>query len=260
MLDFFFENQNLKEANLIHVNTIKEAEDIRLHGFTNPLALIPNGINIKSDISTIDNIRKDYSQKGHKKRLLFLGRLHPKKGIKQLLNAWKILPGSYRNEWELAIVGWDQNNHGDELLELTKFLNIESSVRFYGSAFGSKKEKILMNSNGFILPSFSEGLPIAVLEAWSFKLPVIMTDACNLSDGFKANAAFRISTNPNEIAESLQEFFSQTEEDLIKMGMNGFNLVKSKYSWESASKKLYKSYQWLLDGGKKPDEILMRKF
>jgi poly(glycerol-phosphate) alpha-glucosyltransferase len=256
-----FEAENLKNANLIHVNTYKEAKDIRSLGLKNPLTLIPNGIKInKNHLANVIEKRKLNFKNNKKKQLLFLGRLHPKKGIMELILAWSLLPKEITDEWNLAIVGWDQNGHGDELLNYTKSLKIQDSVKFHGSAFGKKKIEILINSNAFILPSFSEGLPIAVLEAWSYKLPVLMTEACNLADGFDYNAAVKITTNPNEISDSLRQVLSMKDNDLIKIGINGFNLVKLKYSWESAASKLHKSYEWLLSGGAIPDEILLEEF
>lgn len=256
-----FEAKNLKKANLIHVNTYKEARDIRSLGLNNPLALIPNGIKINENrVAKILEKRKLNFRNNKKKQLLFLGRLHPKKGVMQLILAWSLLPKEIIDEWNLAIVGWDQNGHGNDLLNYTHSLKIQDSVKFHGSAFGKKKIEIFTNSNAFILPSFSEGLPIAVLEAWSYKLPVLMTEACNLSDGFDHNAAVKITTNPNEIFDTLRQVLSMKDNDLIKIGINGFNLVKSKYSWESAANKLHKSYKWLLSGGSMPDEILLEEF
>ena len=96
---------------------------------------------------------------------------------------------------------------------------------------------------------------MSVLEAWSYELPVIMTDECNLPDGFDNNAAVRVTTNPTSIADGLEKIFRRSDEERIQMGMNGLKLVRKNYTWDCIADKTIRLYKWLLEGGEKPSFV-----
>src|SRR5689334_14302556 len=106
--------------------------------------------------------------------LLFLGRIHPKKGVLNMIQAAGILKKTGflpMNGWHFVIGGWDEMNHLSELREEIAKNQLQASVTIPGPLHGQEKEAVLGNVHGFILPSFSEGLPMAVLEAWRWRLP-----------------------------------------------------------------------------------------
>lgn len=249
-----FANKALRKANCIHALCISEYKAIRSYGLTNPVAIIPNGIDLP----------KGHDNKIHgksKKSLLFVGRIHPKKGLKLLIEAIHILKSNNDNflkQWQLNIVGWDQEGHEDELKSLCTKYNLESEIKFLGPLFGDKKEEVLKNADAFILPSFSEGLPMSVLEAWSYQLPVLMTKECNLPEGFDSNAAIEIGLTPADIAEKLICLNNMNPSDYKEMSKNAFELVKQKFTWEKIAQDMENTYEWLLDSNiRKPDFIMI---
>lgn len=123
--------------------------------------------------------------------LHYLGRLHPKKGLLKLVGARASVPFSTHKEWLPVIAGWHQAGHETEVKCLARGLGVEMSVRFVGPQYGDDKEATLVRADAFVLPSFSEGLPVAVFEAWPWALPVLMTPQCNLPEGFAARPAVR---------------------------------------------------------------------
>ena len=133
-----------------------------------------------------------------------------------------------------------------------------NNIKFVGPLYGEAKERALNQANAFILPSFSEGLPMSVLEAWAHKLPVVMTDYCNLSEGFDSDAAFRISPNPKSIFNTLQDVFSADNAKLEDIGNNGYNLVKQNFTWDRVATQTIELYKYLLNGGEKPKFIYER--
>ena len=138
--------------------------------------------------------------------MLFLGRIHPKKGVAELIRAWALLRRSDPSlalGWRLIVAGWDDGGHLPGLRTLVAELGLVDHVLFIGSVFGADKEAWFRSAKAFILPSYSEGLPMAVLEAWSYELPVFMTGACNLPEGFEEGAAIEVSTDPNQLANAL---------------------------------------------------------
>ncbi|MEN8254345.1 MAG: glycosyltransferase, partial [Verrucomicrobiota bacterium] len=186
-----------------------------------------------------------------RKQLLFLGRIHPKKGLAELIQAWGMGLGAWRREWELLIAGWDDGGHEQGLKSLVRELDVGDSVSFLGSQYGGEKEALLRSVDAFVLPSFSEGLPMSVLEAWSYGLPVVMTDFCNIPAGFDAEAALRIEPNAASIAQGLAELGTMSNSDLLAMGGNGRELVERQFTWDKIAQDMKAVYEWCL-GGEKP--------
>lgn len=249
-----FEDSNLRGAACLHALNAAEAESIRALGLTNPIAVIPNG----TDLPELKSCptRAAWLPDDGRQVLLFLGRLHPKKGLKELLEAWALLkrdaPG-IAQAWRLIIAGWDDGGHEAELKRCVAELEITNDVIFSGPLYDSAKAAVLANADAFILPSFSEGLPMAVLEAWSYQLPVFMTAACNLPEGFAVGAAIEVSTDSKQLANALGVDLGSG--DLAEMGSKGRALVKARYTWESVAADLNAVYAWLAHGGPPPTTV-----
>ena len=150
-----------------------------------PICVIPNGIHLPELRDSGQLVRSG-------EVLLFLGRIHPKKGLEPLIEAWAQVPAAAQSGRRLAIAGWDDGGHQARLSAHARRLAIQDSVLFLGPTFGEAKERVLRSASAFILPSFSEGLPMSVLEAWSFAIPVVMTEECHLGIGFARARAIRV--------------------------------------------------------------------
>ena len=255
---WLYENAHLHGATCVHALCEAEVHAIRTYGLKNPICLIPNGVEIPKELAADAPSWKEDVPAGSK-ILLYLGRLHPKKGLVNLLLAWDIARRKEPRkaaDWCLAVAGWDQNGHEDELRTVCKKLCVESSVRFVGPQFGIDKHKTYYAASVFILPSLSEGLPVAVLEAWSYRLPVLMTSQCNLPEGVRAEAALQIEPEPNTIARSLIELFSMSDSERAAIGRRGRQLVEMHFSWPKIAEELYSVYEWMLGGGNQPACII----
>ncbi len=240
----FFEKRNLMTADCIHALCYQEYLDIRKIAPRTPVAIIPNGINLPAD--------KQVELKSQK-RVLFLARLHPKKGLDNLIEAWG---KSNTEDWCLWIVGPDEGKYEHKIKEKNKsFPNGKNKIVFSKGVFGKDKEEMYRKSSLFILPSYSEGLPMTILEAWSYKLPVLMTKECNLEIGFKENAAIKIDSSVDSIIRGLEKTFQLSEGELVCIGQNGFELVKNEFTWKEVSKKMETLYKWVLLKDNKPDFV-----
>lgn len=285
-----YENNHLRNAFCLHALCEAEINAIRSYGLTNPICLIPNGVHIPDLEIRDENSQEFYSADlaiGEGKNiLLFLGRIHPKKGLVNAIKGW----AKMRNrEWQFVIAGWDENGHSSELQRLCDELEVPymttqfmespdpgdsdiyssgqrntnthtgpgnfASIVFTGSVFGAEKDSLLRRAKAFILPSFSEGLPVAVLEAWSYSLPVIMTDECNLPVGFTANAAVRIEPEVESIATAMNTLFSMTPRERESIGEAGRLLVIKRFSWPKIAQQMKDVYSWIL-GGSSPETIV----
>jgi glycosyltransferase involved in cell wall biosynthesis len=252
-----FERSNLTHAACIHCSEA-EVEGIRAYGLRNPIAVIPNGVDIP-DHAMGRLVRPHWMSGDRRRTLLFLGRLHPKKGIQELVRAWSRVTTEFpmvAQSWLLAIAGWDDGGHAAEVQALTTELGLDSrSVVFPGPLFGADKVAALSHADAFILPSHSEGFPMTVLEAWAHGLPVFMTRACNISVGFEAGAAIEVTTEPDALARVLAS--SLTRADLPGIGFRGRELAASRFSWASIVAELRSVYEWLTDRGSRPSCVRM---
>jgi poly(glycerol-phosphate) alpha-glucosyltransferase len=190
-----------------------------------------------------------------RKVLLYLGRLHPKKGLSILLHGWKKATEREKG-WTLVIAGWDQGGHRRELEQLTRELKIADSVLFTGPLFAEARDTAYQNADAFILPSLSEGQPLVVLEAWSHARPVIMTPECNLPEGFEERAAIRMSATVEGAAEALGKLFALEESALEEMGRRGRDLVTGNFSWSQIASQMFAVYEWLLGRSAPPNCML----
>ena len=244
-----YENQHLRGAACLRALSEAEAQSIRNYGLNKPICVIPNGVDLP-DLSE-SNAK---TQSANARTLLYLGRLHPKKNVSNLIRAWKETLNSQRgaaDRWVLAIAGWDQGGYESELKRIAS----GSSVVFLGPRFGTEKAECYRTCDAFILASLSEGLPMAVLEAWSYAKPVLMTHECNLSEGFDANAALPIGTSLEEIAPGLKQLIEMSEHDRAAMGTRGRTLVATKFSWPRIGQQMRAIYDWVLNGGAPPETI-----
>lgn len=250
IVGWLFEYKNLEMANCIHALCKSEYDSIRALGLKNPVAIIPNGIDIPDILS--------FNRSNDKKILLYIGRIHPKKGLKELLLGLKILKDAnskFFKQWKVRIAGWNQVGYLEKLQRIVVENEMQEYIEFIGPVFGKDKERELSSATAFILPSFSEGLPMSALEAWSYRLPLIMTDYCNLPEGFNTNSAIHIEPSPGSIAEGLLQLYEMTNTQLEELGNNGYALVKEKFSWEHVAKQTMQLYEWILNGGEKPEFV-----
>jgi glycosyltransferase involved in cell wall biosynthesis len=253
---FLYENRNLRSAACLHALSESEYQSIRNYGLKNPVCIIPNGIDLPN--TTDAKVAPPWKPQvdADKNVLLFLGRIHPKKGLENLIKAWGVLKTSKLAElknWHLVIAGWSQGGHEGKLKQLVTELNLDADVTFAGPLYDTEKDAALRAAKAFVLPSFSEGLPMAVLEAWSYGLPVLMTKFCNIPEGFETNAAIEIQPEPDSIAEGLKGFVALSENQQKQIGRNGLELVEDKFAWPKIAAQMVDVYRWVLGQGDKPD-------
>ncbi len=244
-----YEQKHLEHANCIHALCKEEHDAIRAIGLKNPIAIIPNGVELPVN-GNHSAIAKSNGKET--KKLLFLARIHQKKGIDNLLEAWAQLKPNYDN-WELVIAGETKDTeYMQQLLSIRKRLEIENTASFIGGKYGAAKQAVLKDADAYILPSFSEGLPMSVLEAWSFHLPALTTPYCNLPEGYSGNAAIKIDTSPESIAEGIRKIIALSPSERKAMGNRGYELVKERFSWTRVANEMTELYNWVSGKAERP--------
>ncbi|MFL1874174.1 glycosyltransferase [Hansschlegelia beijingensis] len=247
-----YEQAHLDRAACIHALCEQERQAVRAFGLRNPVCLIPNGVQLPPEESA--------SPRGGanaRRTLLYLGRLTPKKGLVALLDAWASLRRNPEAQaWDLAIAGSGPEAFVAELRARAELLCSPRSMRFLGHVSGASKRAAFAQADAFILPSVSEGQPLAVLEAWSHGLPALITEQCNLPEGRLAGAALSIGPSTAEIADGLRRLFETPPEQARAMGRRGRLLVEKRFSWGSAALRWAEVYRWLSDQVCEPECVI----
>jgi glycosyltransferase involved in cell wall biosynthesis len=246
-----FEEANLRSAAIMRALCWAEADAIEALNLGVPIAVIPNGILLPPD----DFVPSQPASTA-RKNLLFLGRIHPKKGIAELIDAWAISVAkspTIRDDWNLQIAGWDDGDHLQHLARRAQEKGL-TNVEFTGPMFGSAKQDAYANCSAFILPSFSEGMPMTVLEAWSHRKPVLMTHECNIPEGFIAGGAYRIENDPEALAAALVYHLDQSSA-LAETGERGRKLVEERFTWDRIVDQHIGLFAWLAGRGPRPHHI-----
>jgi glycosyltransferase involved in cell wall biosynthesis len=215
--------------------TSKEASQIRAQGIKAPVVVVPNGLDVddfsrpeRLDVSIQTPWISGLAKK--RRRVLFLGRIHPKKGLDLLLSAWAGLGGLQKN-WELVIAGPDEKGHLNEIKKLAGGLGLEDSIHFTGPVTGEVKNALLYSADLFVLPSYSEGFPMSLLEAMACGVPVVATRACNFPDVSTQQAGWECEATVPSVLEVLKHSLSESDLALRQRGENGRRLVQERYTW-----------------------------
>lgn len=250
-----FESKNLQKADCLHALCQAEAENFRRHGLKNPIAVIPNGVDPEEPAPTDGAaiIEKFPAIKG-RRRILFLSRLHSKKGLTSLLQAWKKAAPEFAG-WQLLIAGSGDSAYENELKNLSGDLISKKSVVFLGPVYSQDKKQILDAADVFILPSFSEGFSMAILEAAAAGLPVLLTPECNFPELARANGALEISTDITGIEQGIRRILGFSDEERKAMGQRGQELVRKSYTWPSITGQMCRVYDWLAGKAEMPETI-----
>ncbi len=227
---FLYQRKDLKKAAAIHATCEMEKDNVRKLGFTNTMHVIPNGI----DLSRVPEPKSDYRTK----KVVFLSRIHVKKGIELLLDAWKKLEN---NQWVLEIAGEGEEAYVNSLKEKIKYENI-NNVNFVGSQYGTAKWDFLKSANVFILPTYSENFGIVVAESLAVGVPVITTKGTPWEELKTENCGWWIDLSVDNIISVLQEVFTIKPKQLQKMGENGKALIKIKYDITQVAKNVKNMY------------------
>lgn len=269
-----YERAHLKGARCLQALCEPEVHAIRQFGLKNDIALIPNGVDVPVDVPGVQPPWAGIVEPGVKV-LLYLSRLHPQKGLVNLLKAWHQViqekgAGGQSKEWVLALAGWDQVGHEQELKKLATDLGLRwvdvrdgdcpkdgaPAVLFLGAQFGDAKAACYRHCNAFVLPSLSEGMPIVLLEAWVNSKPALITPHCNTPEGAKTGAALEVAATVETVADGLRQLcWQMSDAERASMGERGNVLVRARYVWPRLALQMAEVYRWMEGGGDKPECI-----
>ena len=242
----FYQRMDLESVSLFMATSDQEAESIRKLGFRQPIAVIPNGIE-SSDKCYVVKRRQDFS-KEKPRRALFLSRIHPKKGLINLVNAWALANAS---DWVLQIAGPDEGGHLSEVFTLAKRLGVADQIEYLGEFDDREKWRVYSEADLFVLPTFSENFGIVIAEALAAGLPVITTTGTPWKLLHTNNCGWWVSPTTDGLRKALNEAFCLPLERLQEMGERGRNCAQC-FDWVDIADKMVEVYRWVVDQRQKP--------
>lgn len=232
----------------LHATSESEYREIRDLGLNMPVAIIPNGIDIPP--SSDSGVRGNADEP---RNLLFLSRIHPKKGIDILLSSWKKVSTRFEG-WRLLIVGPDNDGYLEEMKHLSQSLNL-SRIEFLGPLFGAEKERILRKADLFVLPSHSENFGLVVAEALSYGIPCIVSKGSPWGGLPGHDCGWWIDQGEEALTGALCSTLSLPREQLRVMGVRGREWMISDFSWEKIGEMMHLTYLWALGKSQKPEWV-----
>ena len=298
---FWFQDRALREARCLHAKSHKEYEDMRRFGLRNPVAIIANpisapspGFNPGGGSRTTDHgtagqeprsevgsqrsvVSSPWSVVPNCRTILFLGRLHPVKGLPRLLRAWALLKsgnwesrkqkseggpvkwqkdftgqeGRRTGDWVLVLAGPDEGGHRRELESLVAELGCQNSVKFTGELDDVQKWEALAASDLFVMPSDFENFGNAIVEAMSCAIPVITTTGTPWEELRTGGAGWWVEPAVEELTGALREALAMSDEQRRAMGGRAFQLAE-RFRPGRVGEDLIAVYQWLLGRGAQP--------
>jgi len=238
----------LRRAACLRATSQLEAVSIRRAGLTNPIALIPNGVHCPRELPP-----RSQSGKRHLGQVLFLSRVHPKKGLRNLIHAWAAIRPAH---WQLSIAGPDEAGHLAEVKSLVRDIQLKN-VQFLDEAWDDEKIRLLLQSDLFVLPSYSENFGLVIAEALACAVPVITTRATPWQELQRHHCGWWIDVGVAPLVDALKAALATPLPVLRAMGSRGRALVQSRYSWQPVGKSMLEVYQWMLNRRNKPECVLL---
>ena len=239
----------ISRASLLHATSEMEYADIRQYGLRHPVAVIPNGI----DIPTLALDHGESRLSDGPRRLLFLGRLHPIKGVELLLEAWRELQDAHP-DWQLTIAGKGDDAYVASLHALAEKLELQR-VEFPGAVYGEAKKRLYLASHLFVLPTATENFGMAIAEAQAHAVPVITTKGAPWSGLHSHKSGWWVDRTMLDLTSALDQAMSLDPVALDAAGHRGRQWMIADFDWTSLADQMALAYRWLFEGGTPPDCI-----
>jgi glycosyltransferase involved in cell wall biosynthesis len=243
------QSRALSRADLLHATSDAEYVAIRSLGFTAPVAVIPNGI----DLPALPGLRPSKAKTS--RTLLFLSRIHPTKGLDLLLRAWQALEHTHP-DWQLVIAGQGEAAHVIEIEKLAWALQL-GRVVFPGPLFGTIKSDAYFDADLFVLPTHSENFGMVVAEALAHACPVVVSKGAPWAEVVTNGCGWWIQNDVEALTEALDGAMSLPRLELQSMGRAGREWMGRDFGWPTVASRMNAAYEWILNGGVEPSWVLV---
>lgn len=234
-----------RAATCLHATSILEYEQIRAFGLSQPIAIIPNGIDIElafPDCIPAESITRPYT-------VLYLGRLHPIKRLEVLLEAWAAIEPKF-SDWKLTIRGPGEQQYIDQLRGRIRALRLKS-CEILDPVYGHDKASVYRAASVYVLPSATENFGMTVAESLASCTPVISTKGTPWRGLVENRCGWWIDHGVEPLIASLSEALSLSAEERSIMGIRGQKWMERDFSWSGITKQMEDVYLWLAASNKR---------
>lgn len=230
-----YQMNDLQKAACIFTTADMEAQHVRELGVKAPISVIPNGIETEGYPCRT-------SMEGVKKQILFLSRIHKKKGIEILIEAFSHLHGEFK-DWNVVVVGNGEQNYIESLGLKVKNLGLEDRIKILPPVYGKDKVKLYQESSIFCLPSYSENFGMVIAEAMSCGVPVITTTNCPWDFLNATKTGWSIELSTGNLEQALREAMSMKSEERYEMGQRSSQLINDTFNYHSVARKTKEMFE-----------------
>lgn len=244
---WLYQDRDLRYAAALHATAESEAEQLRKLGFTNPIIVSPNGVNVPKNFDRVEHVGR---------RVLFVSRMHPKKGVMELVEAWHRLKLTTHNSqltnWLCELVytvgGGFEKEYETKVKARVNELGLQDQFVFTGALNDDEKWAAYARADLFVLPTYSENFGIVVAEALWAGVPVVTTKGTPWSELDEKHCGWWIDIGVEPLVDALKEAMSLDDAERRAMGVRGRKLVEEKYTWDAVVKAMVKGYEEVLNG------------
>lgn len=253
---WLYQDRDLKCAAALHATAESEAAQFRKLGFKNPIIVSPNGVNVPKNFSRVERV-----EHAEKRRVLFVSRMHPKKGVMELVEAWGKVVSRGVDEWRswnvelvYTVSGELEKEYEAKVRARVNELGLEDQFIFTGALNDDDKWEAYARADLFVLPTYSENFGIVVAEALWAGVPVITTKGTPWQEleTWKCGKWIDLpeeGSNPSNwpmLVSALEGVMLMSDDERRQMGERGRMLVEEKYTWDAVVKAMVKGYETIL--------------
>lgn len=235
-----FQRRDLMLARCLHATAGSEAQTLMTYGLGVPVRVVPNGV----DQPVADH--QTSASGGAERKALFLSRIHSKKGLPMLVEAWgRVRPKG----WVLEIAGPDEEGHRAEVEALVRAGGLGEVVRFIGPVDSAHRSAVYGSAELFVLPTHSENFGMVIGEALAHGVPVLTTKGAPWPTLGERGCGWWVDTTVDAIEEGLRQATACDAATLTRMGARGRDFVQEAFGWTRVAEQMLGVYEEVLTGG-----------